>query len=249
MKGLAELLAAQDSIKLSANHRYYVQGKPVPNVTTIQKVLDAPQLDNWRVRTQAEGTARAAFGNPPLPGEPVEVYAQRLRAMAELQFESDRISKEAADDGTQVHALVEWRLRTMMGQVTPRPHVSEAAAFREAGWEHWAKDVKLKPLAVEARIFNRQLRYCGTLDLLAEVEGRVGVWDWKRKAAVYESHHLQSCAYRMALESIGFDRLPGFVLLMPEGQDVEAVQMSDSEGTRQAWLSCVHLYNWKKEIG
>ncbi len=248
MKGLDALLAVQDSIKLTTNHRYYVDGRPVPGVTTIAKVLDAPALDAWRVRTQVEGTARAAYNNPPFPNEPVESYTVRLKAMAAEQYEADRVAKEAADDGIQVHALIAWRLEKMMGKEAPRPQVSEAAAFRESGWAHWAKDVRLKPLAVEAKLLHKTLRYCGTLDLLAEVEGRVGLWDYKRSSKVYESHRLQSSAYRMALESMGFDPMPGFVLLMPEGQDVTAVELDRSEESQEAWLSCLKLYNWTNSL-
>jgi hypothetical protein len=171
-----------------------------------------------------------------------------MASMAALGMEHERVSKEAADDGIQVHQLIEFRLRRMMGEDVTRPVVSEAAAFREAGWEHWAKDVRLKPLAVEARLLHSELRYCGTLDLLAEVEGRVCVLDWKKNGRVYESHHLQGVAYRMALESLGFDPMPGYVLLMPEGQSVSFVELDDSEGTRDAWRACLSLYRWQKAI-
>jgi hypothetical protein len=244
---MALLATEQERVILGAGHRYRVDGKPMANVTTIAKVLDAPQLDAWKVRTQVEGTARAAYESPPIENEPMDAYAARLSRIAAQEFEHERISKAAADDGTQVHALIEYRLRKMLGQDVQRPKVSEEAAFREAGWEHWAKDVKLRPLLIEARVAHRELRYCGTLDLLAEVEGKPTLWDWKRSKRVWESHHLQSIAYRMALESIGWPRIDGYVLLMPEGQEVQPRLLSNSDETREAWLSCLRLYRWKPE--
>lgn len=248
MTPLQALMDAQSQIKLSANHRYYVDGRPVPGTTTLIKCLDAPQLDNWRVRQQVSGTARAAFNNPPQEDEPIEAYTARLEKLAAAQYEADRVADEAAIEGTQVHELIAWRLWKMMGVDAPRPVVSEEAAFRESGWLHWAKDVKLKPLAVEAKLFNRALRYCGTLDLLAEVEGRIGLLDYKRSKAVYESHHLQSIGYRMALEEIGFDPMPGYVLLMPPGGDPDLRPCRDDEATREAFRACVSLYNWTRSL-
>ncbi len=249
MKGLDALLAAQDSIKLTANHRYYVDGRPVPGCTTLIKKLDAPQLDNWRVKVQSEGTARAAFHNPPRENEPVEDYVIRMRAMAETLFEADRIAKEAADEGTEVHSLIDWRMRTALGEKLPRPVVSEAAAFREAGWVDWAKSVDLRPIASEFRLYNPRLRYCGTGDLLAWINGKVSLADWKRsRGDVYESHILQSIGYRMALEEYGFDPMPGYVLLMPPGGDIRLAECRDDQETRDAFRACVHLYSWTNSL-
>lgn len=248
MTGLAALLAEQANIKLSANHRYYVSGKAFPNVTTLIKTLDAPQLDAWKVRTQVEGTARAAFTNPPIENEPVEAYVERLKRMAAEELEHERIAREAADEGKEVHALIEWRMRKALGEDLPRPQVSEAASFREAGWLDWSKSVGLKPVAVEARVVNRALGYCGTLDLLAEVEGSVSLLDWKRARNIYESHHLQSIAYRMALEDLGFAPMPGYVLLMPPGGEPELAPCSDTQETRDSFLACLTLYNWQKGL-
>jgi hypothetical protein len=248
MKGLAELLAEQARVRLTANHRYYVDGKPMPAVTTITKMLDAPQLDAWKVKTQVLGTANAAFNNPPLENEPQEQYAARLARIAADQYEHERIADEAAVEGSEVHGLIEWRMRTQLGEEVSRPAVSEAAAFREAGWSEWAKAVGLKPLAVEARVISRSLRYCGTIDLLAEVNGVPSLLDWKRSKAVYESHHLQSIAYRMALEEMGFDPMPGYVLLMPPGGDPELAPCRDDDATRAAFRACVDLYNWTRSL-
>jgi hypothetical protein len=68
LNGLDALKSLQSEVKLSANHRYYHEGKPLPGVTTICKVLDAPALTAWKIRMQVAGTAKAAFANPPAPG-------------------------------------------------------------------------------------------------------------------------------------------------------------------------------------
>jgi hypothetical protein len=248
MTPLERLQADQGNIQLGAYHRYKVDGKPMPGVTSIIKALDAPALTAWKVRTQVEGTVRATLNNPMAPNEPIEAYIERMKRLANQEFEHERVAREAADEGSQVHALIEWRMRRALGQDVPRPAVSEEAAFREAGWLDWAKSVSLKPIAVEFRLVHRALRYCGTGDLLAEVEGRVALLDWKRGKGVYESHHLQSIGYRMALEEYGFDPMPGYVLLMPPGEDPRLAQCSDSQETRDSFTACLTLYNWTKAL-
>jgi hypothetical protein len=34
---------------------------------------------------------------------------------------------------------------------------------------------------------------------------------------------------------------------MPEGQEVQPRLLSNSDETREAWLSCLRLYRWKPE--
>ncbi len=248
MTPLQALREEQAKVKLTPTHRYYVDGRQVPGTTTVIRSLNAPQLNDWRVRKQAEGTARAAFGNPPQANEPEDAYVDRMARLANEYLEADRVSDEAAAEGTEVHSLLDWRVRTMMGEKIERPVVSEAAAFREAGWVDWAKSVGLKPLATEFRFCNRPLRYCGTGDLLAEINGEVSLVDYKRSKAVYASMHLQSIAYRMGLESVGFHRMPGYVLLMPPGEALRLERCSDTDETRDAFLSCLKLYNWTNSL-
>lgn len=248
MTPLERLAQEQARVKLGAYHRYTVDGEWFPGVTTIIKTLDAPQLDAWKVRTQVEGTARAAYDNPPIDFEPLDAYIARMKKLAAEGMEHERIAKAAADEGAQVHALIEWRMRTQLGEKLPRPDVSEEASFREAGWLDWAKSVGLRPLAVESRLANRTHRYSGTIDLLAEVEGRIALLDWKRSTGVYDSHLLQSIGYRMALEDLGFAPMLGYVLLMPPGEEPRLALCRDDEDTRAAFLACLHLYTWTKAL-
>jgi hypothetical protein len=52
----------------------------------------------------------------------------------------------------------------------------------------------------------------------------------------------------MALEEMGFDPMPGYVLLMPPGGDPDLRPCLDDEPTRDAFRSCVQLYNWTASL-
>lgn len=251
-KLLAELHALQGEIRLDGRHCYWKDKARVPGVTTVIHVLDAPQLDAWKVRVQVEGTARAAFSYPPRDGETVEAYISQLSAIAKEEFEHERLANAAADIGTQVHALIEHAIKEQLGQPCEVPTASDEALFIFAGWRDWAKRVHLEPLMAEGRVYHPAREYCGTFDLLCLIEGRPAIADWKPGPAIYPERRLQSAAYREALHAMGWPNLDGYIVSLPrDGGEIEMVRLETGEAlqdTYSAFLSCLSLYRWKKQI-
>jgi hypothetical protein len=250
---LAALQAEQSRTILGANHAYRRDGVWKPGVTSIKKVLDAPALDDWRVNMQAEGTARAAFDDPPLEWEPVEAYVSRMRRLAEQQYEADRIADEAARIGTETHALVEYAIRSELGQPCVEPDVSDAALLRFAGWKRWAKDVALTPLAAEARVYNHVLDYCGTIDALVLVEGAPALLDWKPTPTLWPERRLQSAAYRAALASMGFPWMRGAIVCLPREGGEASLVWCEEPGAALAeavasFAALLVVYRWLKAL-
>jgi hypothetical protein len=267
---LESLRALQGEIRLDARHCYWKGKARVPGVTTVIKVMDAPALDAWKVRVQVEGTARAAFRNPPPPaaldhylGEAwteaerlsSEIdYIERLTAIAKEEFEHERLANEAADVGKQVHALIEHAVRTQLGESVEAPTVTDEALFIFAGWADWAKRVGLKPIMAEGRVFHAAANYCGTFDLLAEVDGRPAILDWKSSPKIYPERRMQSAAYRAALLNMGFhEPLDGYIVTLPrDGGEIEMGRLEDCGpdmlGAWQAFESCLSLYRWLRQL-
>lgn len=258
---LASLRALQSEITLDKRHCYRRAGKVIPGTTSIIKILDAPALDAWKVRVQVEGTARAAFHNPP-DGYNVDEerraldeieYVERLVRIAKAEFEHERLANEAADVGKQVHALIEHAIREQLGEPTEPPAASEEALFTFAGWRDWAKGVGLEPLMAEGRVYHPSLNYCGTFDLLAMIDGRPAIADWKPQARIYPERRLQSAAYREALHYMGWPPLEGYIVAMP--RDGGAIEMLPLEYPGQemaadfdAFKACLDLYRWLKAV-
>lgn len=246
---LAALRDEQALIRLDGNHVYWREKKRKAGVTGAIKVKDAPALDQWKVRVQVEGTARAAFHNRPAFGESEQDYIARMKALAAEQLEADRLADEAAKIGVDVHGLIEYEVRRRLGLPAERPSVCEEAAFRFAGWKEWAASVNLVPLAAEAKVHHREHDYCGTADLLAFVDGRATVIDWKPTPKVYEERRLQLAAYAEALRSMGWPALDRAVVCIPrDGGDISMLPVDPSpearEETFKAFLSCLSLYRW-----
>jgi hypothetical protein len=260
---LTALEALQGEITIDGRHCYRRAEQIVPGVTSVIKVMDAPALDAWKVRVQVEGTARAAWRNPPpefdrrsyseeelLSAE--VLYTESLVALAKTEFEHERLANEAADVGKQVHALIEHAIREQLGQVCLAPEATDEALFVFAGWREWAKRVKLEPLMAEGRIHHPSLNYCGTFDLLAKVEGRPGVLDWKPQARIYPERRLQSAAYREALRAMGWPNLDGYIVSLPrDGGEIEMVRLETGAqltDTFRAFVCCLDLYRWLSQV-
>lgn len=250
---LAALAAEQTRTILGANHAYRRDRAWKPGVSAIKGVMDAPGLDNWRVKTQVLGTARAAYSNRPMEWEPEEAYCARLGKMAAEQYEADRISDEAALIGSETHALVEHAIRTELGQPCVEPDVSDAALLRFAGWKRWAKDVALKPLAAECRVYNSILDYCGTVDALVLVEGAPVQLDWKPTPTLYPDRRLQSAAYRAALASMGWPWMRGGIVCLPREGGEASLVWCEEPGAPLAeavasFSALLMVYRWLKDL-
>lgn len=162
---------------------------------------------------------------------------------------SQKILTQAGDIGSEVHALVEWTIRTqLMQKVGPSPKIRDAAQWAFMAWEDWKKSVHLKPIAVEQVVYSKQYGYAGTLDLLAEVNGVLTVIDWKTGKAVYSEAHLQNAAYRQAIREMGHgDPRQGIVVRLPkntEDPEFEAVVADEEAGSFETFRHVMELWKW-----
>lgn len=251
---LAQLATLQERVTLGGNHRYRAFGEYRPGVTTVIKTLDAPRLDDWKVRVQVEGTARAAYTNPPIENEPLEGYVARLKVLGEREKEHERLSDAAKIVGIDVHALVEYELRRMLGENPLSPGVCEEALYRFSGWKKWAEGVGLKPLACEARVFNREHDYAGTIDALVLIEGRPVVLDWKTTDFLWAERRLQSAAYRKALVDMGWPETAGAIVSIDRnGGDIRMVYAeppgAELDEAFAAFLALLRVYRWQLDLG
>jgi hypothetical protein len=251
---LSELNEWQGRISLNGAHRYKADGEFRAGVTTAIKTLDAPRLDDWKVRVQVEGTARAAYSNPPVENEPLDGYVARLRKLGAEEYEHERLSDAARIVGVDVHALIEHSIKELLGHPSDTPQVCEEALFRFAGWREWATSVGLRPLASEARVFNAEYDYCGTVDLLSWVGDKLAVLDFKPTDAIWPERRLQLAAYRKALESMGWPPLMGYINCLPrDGGDIQMIEVDppgvELETSFDAFLHCLSLYRWQLQLG
>ena len=122
-----------------------------------------------------------------------------LKFYADVGFgRAKEISEKSAEFGTAVHEAVE---KILVGQ---RPgDMSPGIVPSVRGFLEFLKTsgikLRVNPEHVERRICNTEHRYAGTIDAMAEIDGRFGVLDIKTSEAVYRDYGIQTSAYMDAL--------------------------------------------------
>ena len=194
------------SLKFNAKtHRYWIDGKPVPGVTTLLgKGLPKDALPYWAARTVAEYVHDNPEQVDSLRGMGRDPFVNALKG---VPWES---RDKAAARGTDVHALAEL---VVHGQEVEVP---EHIAGHVDGYARWLDDFGVVPVLTERSVANRTHWYAGRFDLIADLAGTRWLLDIKTSSSVYGDTALQVDAYRHA-EFYVDDDDPDTEHPMPEG--------------------------------
>ena len=237
-----------------AGRTYTIDGVgTVPSVTTILSVISKPALVNWAAKTERTLVMDAAadlyldlLQCKPM-GRPT--YLSTLDGRVGATKAHQRELAKAAEIGTQAHALVEWNLRRQLGQVVgPEPRITDEAQWAFMAWQDWAASVQLEPVFVEQTVWSTVHRYAGTLDLLARVNGKLTVLDWKTGKAIYAEAKLQNVAYRQAVAEMGHgEPEQGLIVRLPKVTSDPAFEVAEVPPVADLWsvfLAVRALYDW-----
>lgn len=194
-------------INAGAGHWYKVDGEKYDGVTTLIKGgLPNPGLMTWAARTVAEHVADhidAVIGMREMGRDSI------VGALKGVPWTK---SRTAAAKGTEVHSLAQ---KLTNGEEVEVPehlagYVESCVAFLDA----W----KIRPKVTEVPVANREWKYAGTLDLVAEhhhpsgLEIGTAIFDWKTSGSgVYPDAAYQLAAYRFAEAYLGPDKTEGSI--------------------------------------
>jgi len=255
----------------TTDHRYYRNGQgPVPGVTGVLGILDKPALVQWAKKTVAEFAVRTTQSGEfadTLKGQGPEETAKWLSSLP------DYVRDAAATIGSNVHLLADMASRSAMplegAQTLPTGfEVSEQemtylTAFRAFLAFLEARDAVI--VSSEKMVWSFD-GYGGTYDLLVRFPDSEGsewsglcLLDVKTSKGYYPEYALQLAAYGAADEIIiegdpktypmpKIDKY-GVLHLRPDlyVEGWSLVQYPVTEREYRAFLSCLDLYNWKRE--
>ncbi len=166
-----------------------------------------------------------------------------------------RYMETARERGNIVHDYLERRCE-VPGELqdVPRPATQDQACCQvDAFLAQW----EIEPLMSEQIVVNGELRYAGTLDLIARYRNPrtgargVGIFDLKTGRSVHKDNFAQLAAYVKALEWMGYEELPeqGFVVHTPLGQELPDVYTSvhGMHHDTVSFLAARHILSWMKE--
>lgn len=224
-----------------SGHRYALDGKSVPSVTTLTGLLDKPALPKWAARSAAEWCAN----NPDMLA--TLGHAAYVEAAAGAPWAK---RDKAAERGTRIHDAAEALITT--GEITPadeddRPLIEMAADFLDR-WD-------ATPILTESLVFadDPWFPYAGRLDSVARLrDGSVWLLDYKT-GGVYDEHALQMAGYLGCTHYVSPD---GTDVRMPEIDRVGIVQIKAdhwhlfpvdiTQDTRRAFSALLTLYPIRK---
>lgn len=231
-----------------ATHRYRLDGRAVPNVTTIiNGGLPKGALTKWAARVTAEHAVSLATPDdptsPPFVVDLVERVGREGAAEA-LATRPDEVRNAAAAAGTLVHTLAE---RAAHGEAIDVP--DEVAAM-VAGYVLWLDDFAPDVVLTESLVLSRDHWYAGKFDLIADIGGTRWLLDLKTSRGVYGDTALQLAAYASAehmidkttgeeLRMLDVDRI-GVVHITADGTDL--YDLGDIERAHREFLACLATY-------
>jgi hypothetical protein len=229
-----------------------------PSVTTILSCIGKPALVNWAAKVEREMVIEEAYrmavamsGEKLMPEASWKAYLNTR--LGETKASQKELSK-AGEIGTQAHKLIENALNQRMNLPAKDEGdilASEPARLAFKHWKEWASAVDLEPIASEQVIWSHRHRYAGTLDLLARVNGRLAVIDWKTGKYVYNEAHLQNAAYRQAVREMGHgDPELGIIVRLPKTVDdpsFQAVEADKESISMDVFLHVMELWHWQED--
>jgi hypothetical protein len=213
--------------------RYYeVQGRMLPSITNCCGVLDKPMLLWWAAGKERDllyQESRKALceikelgGKFLLDGKLTEfdpevhwpdLLDSRIVAKIGKRRAYQVATREAGDIGTEIHAAIEYALKTHLGMAAgDKPVLSEPATRAFDEWQTWRDEVGFEPVRVEQMVYNLDAGYAGTPDCLGVLTKRdqsLVLTDWKSSRGIYPEHFLQEAAGTVAAYKMGwFDVTP-----------------------------------------
>lgn len=180
------------------SHRYKLDGRWVPGVTTILGCLDKPAIPKW-----AAGEVATYVADNPAGVEELRNMGRgpMIYALKEIPWDKTR---KAGERGNVLHDYAEQLLQGKEVEVAAEhiPVMEAALTFME--------DWHIEPILIEEACASRQYQWAGTLDLIARYRDPrtgapgVAIFDWKSGKALYPEYVWQLNAYAHA-EFYGLD--------------------------------------------
>jgi hypothetical protein len=235
---------------------YEVDGQLLPSVTHILSAIGKPALINWAANEERKLVTEAAaqlytdWSTEIVPPQmPREAYVATLTARLGTVKAHQKALTKAGEIGSQIHHLIEWHLRTILGaDAGPKPIVGDKALWGFMAFEDFAKSCHLKPVLIEKTVYSKTHGYAGTMDLLARVNGELVLLDIKSGKSVYPEAFLQASAYSVALEEMGYS-LPAKALIIrvpkvDTDPEFEIVQAPPARDLFPVFLAVKGLWAW-----
>lgn len=156
-------------------------------------------------------------------------------------------SQRIAGIGTAVHAQIESYFREGKPFYEGAP---KEARYPLKLFAMWLQKHEIEPVLIEESLISPALGFAGTIDLLAKVDGRLTLIDFKTSTRIYGDYYAQLSAYKQLLAERGF--VPEAMLIVRLGKEkdisFEEQEVSNEELYYKYFEKALELYKAMKNI-
>lgn len=177
------------------NQHYYCKDKnQYPSVTTILSLLNKPALINWAVNATTD-SIRNDFV---VKKSKIPFTTSNITLSLEKAKRHHRaLSKDAANMGSEVHSMIEKHFKGK--DIPQKTNFREPIQKAFGAFQDWLNDFEVEAINSEIPFISAQWGgYGGTIDLVAEINGKNYIVDFKTSNAIYDDYVIQIAAYRTA---------------------------------------------------
>lgn len=170
--------------------------------------------------------------------EKPELWAWRMRVGME---EAGRVAKEATDKGSAVHEAIERWFADLPF------HLNEVEQPYFNGFLNWYNRYQPTECYIEQRLCDHTLGYIGRCDLIAKIDGRWYVVDFKTSKQFSIDMGLQLSAYAWAIERLIGIRPEGRMIVRLTDKTKKGYQVREYEDELPTFLAHLDIANWLAE--
>jgi len=127
------------------------------------------------------------------------LHEWRKRVGAE---EANKVSRRASSRGTAAHQMIENYVQGIPNENMMPVHVDLFSRLKQVADDH-INNIR----SIEGQMYSHHLRCAGTVDMIAEYDGKLAVIDWKTSArkktkSQVEQYFMQESAYAVMFEEM-----------------------------------------------
>jgi len=198
----------------------------------LELITDLPRLEQIEIagvrHYTAEGvgpypSVTTVLGADPKKKEGLQKWRKRVG-----EEEANKVSHVASQRGTAVHQIMEDYILDQKPITKPMPVNLATASDLKRMVDAYVGDVKL----VEGQLFSHHLRTAGTVDLVAEWDGKMAIIDWKTSKWAKKRHYINNYFMQEAAYAVMFEERTG----IPVERLVTAVAYDQPNGGCQLFI-------------
>ena len=234
-----------DKHEVFGNHIYLskADGKLWPGATTILKQWGGEKTNIFIASSAKKAVMELGYFDSekwidgkyyPIPKEELKADNKRFNALFKKIKSSTakeyyallkqakgaffRKSKEASDSGTLAHDYIENHIceRKQPKELVLKMNKDAKAKSSVKAFDKWEKENKVDWVASELVIGSAEYEFGGKLDAIAYVNNIPSLIDFKTSNQISADYFLQTAAYQIALEEMGFTPLQRIILRIPK---------------------------------